>query len=496
MKQSPLWQHFYHLCTLPHPTFHTEQVRLYILDYVEGLGLESKVDKAGNILVKKPATPGLEFQTGIALQAHLDMVPQANGDTLFDFEKDPIRPQLIAKGEDSEYPEEELLKATGTTLGADNGIGVAAMLTILGDKDLKHGPLECLFTVDEEIGMGGANALSSEWLESLYMLNLDTETEGQLMTGCAGAVDMVATFGYRMDAVLPEGDVAVCLSLGGLKGGHSGMDIQLGRGNAIKLMNRFLKHIVVNFEARLASFKGGSLRNAIPREATAIITVPSEAVPELLDEVSYYQELFRYELRGVDDGVVFSGQICETPAVLIPEEVQDDILNAIEACHDGVLRYAPGQAVVETSSNLASIETMADETRVIFLIRSMNEEMKRALSSRLQSAFLLAGARVDFEAAYKGWELPQDASLLKRATAIYEGILGRKPETSGVHCGLECGIIGALYPRMEILSIGPTIHHPHSPYESVETESVERFWIYLKALLEHIDNHQQAVFNS
>lgn len=334
--------------------------------------------------------------------------------------------------------------------------------------------------------MGGANGLSDQWLQGQLMLNLDTETFGQLMTGCAGAVDMVASFGYRMDAAVPAGDRAVRLSLRGLQGGHSGMDIHLGRGNAIKLLCRFLKHAVVNFEARVASIHGGSLRNAIPREATAVLTVPAEAVDELLEEVAYYQELFRYELRVSDPDITFMAVETELPQSLLPEEVQDDILNAIEAAHDGVLRYVPGQQVVETSSNLALVETNDGEARVIFLIRSMNEEMKRALASQLQSAFLLAGARVEFEAAYNGWELPLDAPVVRKAIEVFEQEFGHRPEVTSVHCGLECGVIGAKYPAMQILSVGPTIHHPHSPNESVELESIEQFWNYLVALLKNL----------
>ena len=481
-----LLSRFADLCQHPHPTYHTEQVREYIVSYVKSLGLVPEVDAVGNVLVRKPASAGREQRPGVVLQAHMDMVPQANLDTPHDFLQDPIVIRQIAKGEDAEYPDAALLKATGTTLGADNGIGVASMLAILADRTLQHGPIECLFTVDEEIGMGGANGLADDWLQGQYMLNLDTETFGQLMTGCAGAVDMVASFGYRMDTAVPEGDRAVSLTLRGLQGGHSGMDIHLERGNAIKLLCRFLKHAVVTFEARVASIQGGSLRNAIPREASAVITVPGEALDELLDEVAYYQDLFRYELRVSDPGVAFAAEEVALPASLLPEEVQDDILNAVEAVHDGVLRMVPGQQVVETSSNLALIETEEGEARVIFLIRSMNEEMKRALASRLQSAFLLAGARVEFEAAYSGWELPLDAPIVQKAIQVFEQEFGHRPEVTSVHCGLECGVIGAKYPAMQILSVGPTIHHPHSPNESVELESIDHFWRYLNALIESV----------
>ena len=485
LQPSALWRRFSELCDIPHPSHHLDAVRAYILGVAHEAGLEAETDAVGNVLVRRPASAGREAAPGVILEAHMDMVPQADAASAHCFERDPIRPRLVPKGECAEYPDAELVMATGTTLGADNGIGVAAMLTVLTDPSVEAPALECLFTVDEETGMSGVHGLDPSWLRGRYLLNLDTETEGVVMTGCAGAVDMEAVFKYRMDSQVPEGDRAVRLTLNGLQGGHSGMDIHLGRGNACKLMNRFLKHAVINFEARLASFSGGSLRNAIPREAEAVITVPAEIVNDVLDEVAYYHDLFRYELRGIDDGVRLSAAETELPGALLPEAVQDDLLNSVEACHDGVLRFSPDcPHVVETSSNLASVKTLEDgEARVSFLIRSMNEEMKRALASRLHSVFVMAGARVAFSAAYPGWELPAASPLLAQARAVYADTFGTDVRVESVHCGLECGILSARCPGLDIISFGPTIHHPHSPQESVETESVARFWRYLTALL-------------
>lgn len=484
MDTKNLWKQFAGLCANPHPSGHLDLVRNYIQKVAKENGLTPEVDKTGNVLVRIPATPGKENVKTVILEAHMDMVPQCNADKEHDFVKDPIVTHIVAVGQNKEYPNVELMMADGTTLGADNGIGESAMLAIMCDKTLQHGPLECLFTVDEETGMAGVNNLDETWLKGDYLFNLDTESEGELMIGCAGAVDMEASFKYRMDNEIPEGDVAIKLTISGLLGGHSGMDIHLGRGNAIKLIVRFLKHAVVNFEARLAYIKGGSLRNAIPRECTAVITVPGDIADELVEEAAYYDELYRFEYRGIDEGVRFDAEETSLPTTLIPEELQDDILNSIEACQDGVYRMSPDMPeVVETSSNLALLETQEGETRAIFLIRSMNEEVKRALASSLQSAFLLAGARVDFSAAYPGWELSQDSALLAKAKEVYRETFGKDVKVNSVHCGLECGIIGAHYPNLDIVSFGPTIHHPHSPQESVETASVEKFWTYLVKLL-------------
>lgn len=482
-----LLQQFEAICRIPHPSGHLDAIRTYILAQIESKGLKAEVDTIGNILVAVPATQGWEDKARLqglnpeiatVLQSHMDMVPQANQDTTFDFEHDSLQLREV----------EGCLMATGTTLGADNGIGVAAMLAILEDNTIVHGPLELLFTVDEEIGMHGVRKMRSGWLKGSRMINLDTEQEGELMVGCAGAVDLNADYQYKMEKGIPEGDIAVLVELRGLKGGHSGMDIHLGRGNACKLMVRFLKHAVVSFEARVAWIQGGGVRNAIAREASAVLTVPSEVVDELLEEVAYYDALYRYELRGVDEGICFSGKVTEAPEWLLPEEVQDDILNSLEAAPDGMFRCSPDlPGVVETSSNLATIQMDQEGEKgrctITVMVRSMNEEMKRALSSRLQSCFILGGARVEFSAAYPGWEQSLQTSLPKRVLSQYKMLFGQDMKANSVHCGLECGILHDLYPNMEIVSFGPTIHHPHSPEESVELDSIHKFWQLLTAVI-------------
>ena len=494
MLSSRLLSEFRALCKVPHPSGHLDAMRQYIIGRVERAGLMAMVDEVGNILVEVPATAGWaekaqrqqrEVKSITTLQAHIDMVPQSNHDVTFNFQTDPLQLREV----------DGQLMATGTTLGADNGIGVAAMMALLPDGTasadapaVEHGPLELLFTVDEEVGMAGVRRMQPEWLKGHQLLNLDTEQEGCLMVGCAGAVDVNASFRYKMERGVPEGDRAVLLTLGGLKGGHSGMDIHLGRGNACKLMVRFVKHAVVSFEARLARLEGGGVRNAIPREASALITVPAEVVDELLDEVAYYNDLYTYELRGVDEGVSFTAQVTDLPDYLLPEEVQDDILNSLEAAPDGLFRYSPDlPGVVETSSNLATV-SMSQEGEfghcdVVLLVRSMNEEMKRALSSRIQSCFLLGGARVGFSATYSGWEQSPHSPLPQRIVAAYRELFGTQMQVSSVHCGLECGILHDLCPDLSIVSFGPTIHHPHSPEESVELESIERFWRLLVEII-------------
>lgn len=477
MNANALWTEFKALCQIPHPSGHLDAMRAYILFKVEQAGLKAETDTVGNILVRVPGNNGSDTVT--VLQAHIDMVPQANADTAFDFLHDSLQLREV----------DGKIMATGTTLGADNGIGVAAMMVIIdADANLVHGPLELLFTVDEETGMTGVRKMKGGWLQGKQMINLDTEQEGELMVGCAGAVDIKADFQYKLEKGIPEGDKAVRITLNGLKGGHSGMDIHLGRGNACKLLVRFLKHAVVSFEARVATIQGGGVRNAIPREAWAVLTVPAEVVDELLDEVAYYNDLFRYELRGVDEGVTFSATLAEDPEWLLPEEIQDDILNSIEAAPDGLFRYSPDlPGVVETSSNLATIqmEQEGDHGRcnVVIMVRSMNEEMKRALSSRLQSCFILGGARVEFSAAYPGWEQSLQSELPLRVRTAYKKLFGTEMKVNSVHCGLECGILHDFYPELDIVSFGPTIRHPHSPEESVEIESVQKFWQLLLDLL-------------
>lgn len=466
LDPQPLWQQFVALSQCPHPSGCLDALHKYILEVAEACHFETLTDEAGNILVRTAPRPKL------CLQAHYDMVPQHEDGYAFDFEHQPLELRVVG----------DTVRATRTTLGADNGIGVAAMLALMVGEEGRQLPLEFLFTANEETGMQGARQIAGDWLRSPQLVNLDTEQEGVLMTGCAGAVNITASLQYKVDTQIPEGDQAVLITLSGLQGGHSGMDIHLHRGNACKLLNRFIKHLVVSFEARLASFNGGSLRNAIPREAQAVITVPGEIVDEVIDEANYYCELFQDEYGEDEPTLKLSAQATALPGSLLPEEIQDDLLNAIEACHNGI--WSMGKNYVDTSSNMAHVQTSPDGVAdVLLMVRSMDEERKRACASAIQSAFLLAGFGVDFAASYGAWNISDDAPLVWAAqTAYTQGEL----RTDKVHCGLECGVLTEKYPQLQIISVGPTIHHPHSPQESVEIESVRRFWNFLLSLVRSI----------
>ena len=473
LQPQAIWKHFYSLTQIPRPSGKKEAVTAFIADFGKSLGLETIVDGMGNVVIRKPASPGYEDHPGVILQGHSDMVPQKNNDTVFDFEKDPI----VA------YVDGEWVTAQGTTLGADNGIGVAAAMAILEDKTLVHPPLELLVTVDEETGMYGAFALEGGLLQGKILLNLDSEAEGELYVGCAGGVDTTAKFAYTPVEV-EEGDVAIKVSVSGCKGGHSGCDIHLQRANANKLLFRFLKDAVANYEARLASVEGGSLRNAIPREASAIITVPAEGVDEVMDLVAEYEDLFVTEYDGVEDNIHFSAEEVACPATELPEDVQDFLIHAITACPHGVYRVIPEMPdVVETSNNLAMLTTEDNCVTVMCLTRSSVESRKEELQEIIHSVFAMAGAYVEFSGSYPGWKPNLNSRILGVMQEVYKKEFDADPRIIIIHAGLECGIIGRNYPGMDMISFGPTIKYPHSPDERVEIASVQKFYDFLLATL-------------
>ena len=479
LEPKGLWESFYSLTQIPRPSGHCKEVAAFLVNYGKSLGLETLQDEIGNVLIRKPASKGMENHPGVILQGHMDMVPQKNSDKAFDFEKDAIQTYIEDNG--------EWVTADGTTLGADNGIGVATAMAILADKDAVHPPLEAFFTVDEETGMYGANDLKAGWLKGKYLLNLDSETEGELYVGCAGGIDNNATFRYQ-EVETEKGDIALKVTLKGCKGGHSGCDIHLQRANAIKLLFRFLKDAVANFEARLACVEGGSLRNAIPREATAVITIPAESYQDLQDLVDRYEDLYLKEYEGVDDGISFTMEEVECPKKEIPEDVQDYLIHAITLCPHGVYRVLPeARDIVETSNNVSMIKTFIGEeeskVEVQCLTRSSVESRKEELASIIQSAFSLAGAEVEFSGAYPGWKPNLKSTLLKTMKETYIREFGSEPRVVIIHAGLECGIIGAKYEGMEMISFGPTIEHPHSPDERVNIATVQKFYRFVQAAL-------------
>ena len=478
-----LWSSFYSLTQIPRPSGKRKEIADFLVNYGKSLGLETFQDEIGNVLIRKPASPGYENHPGVILQGHMDMVPQKNSDKVFDFEKDPIEAYIEDNG--------EWVTADGTTLGADNGIGVATAMAILADKNAVHPPLEAFFTIDEETGMYGANDLKSGWLKGKYLLNLDSETEGELYVGCAGGIDSEATFRFQPVEV-EEGDIALRVSVKGCKGGHSGCDIHLQRANAIKLLFRFLKDAVANFEARLASVDGGNMRNSIPREASAVITIPAESYQDVQDLVDRYEDLFLREYDGVEPDLHFVGEEVECPKTEMPEDVQDFLIHAVTLCPHGVYRVIPEMPdIVETSNNIAIIETKAisdqqSAVSVICLTRSSVESRKEELASVIQSAFSLAGAEVEFSGAYPGWKPNFKSGLLKVMKETYEKEFGNSPRIVTIHAGLECGIIGSKYEGMEMISFGPTIEHPHSPDERVNIATVQKFYRYVLAALKAI----------
>ncbi len=476
LNPAEVWKHFYTLTQIPRPSKKEARVIEYIKKFGQQAGLETVTDAAGNIVIRKPATPGLENKKGLILQAHLDMVPQKNSNKVHDFENDPI--ETIIEG--------EWVKANGTTLGADNGIGVAAILAILESKNLRHGPLEALFTVDEETGMTGAFALQPDMLRGDILLNLDSEDEGELFVGCAGGMDGNFKFEYIEDKKYKD-YIPYSIHISGLKGGHSGLDIHLGRGNSNFILSRILYGTSKMFDIRIAEIEGGNMRNAIPREAVASIAIPSAKESEAINTIEKIAQTIKNELRHREPELKI--EITRIPSVkrIMDPAFQKRLLAAIYACPNGVIRMSddmPG--LVETSTNLAIVKTHDNNVMVHCLLRSSVDSAKLALSDRMRALFEIAGAQVEFSGSYPGWKPNMDSAILKVMKQVYEKKYGITPEIKAVHAGLECGIIGGTYPRLDMISFGPTIRHPHSPDEKVNIPSVQKFWDFLTETLENI----------
>ncbi|MGN0048284.1 MAG: aminoacyl-histidine dipeptidase [Bacteroides sp.] len=469
-----VWKHFYSLTRIPRPSGHMEKITAFLLEFGKNLGLESFVDEAGNVIIRKPATPGMENRKGVILQAHMDMVPQKNNDKVHDFTTDPIET----------YVDGDWLKACGTTLGADNGMGVAAIMAVLEATDLRHGPLEALITKDEETGMYGAFGLKPGTLQGEILLNLDSEDEGELYIGCAGGIDLTATLAYKEEAA-PEGFVARKLTLKGLRGGHSGLEINEGRANANKLMARVAHDLLVEFDCQLASFQGGNMRNAIPREAHAVLLFNPEDMEGLDEYIAEYEAQIAAEYAPIESGVTLRIEEAEVPAGVVPEEIQDNLINALMACQNGVTRMIPTiPDTVETSSNLAIVAIGGGEASVKILARSSCDTMKDFLADSLSACFSMAGMKVELSGAYSGWQPNVESPILHAMTLSYEKQFGTKPAVKVIHAGLECGIIGASCTGLDMISFGPTLRSPHSPDERAYIPSVSKFYDFLIATLE------------
>ena len=478
LKPSNVWKHFYALTQIPRPSGHMEKITDFVENYGKNLGLETIRDAADNICIRKPATPGFENRQTLILQSHLDMVPQANSNVKFDFTQHAIQA----------YIDGDWVKAKGTTLGADNGIGVAAAMAILEATDLHHGPLEGLFTTDEETGMFGALAVRPGFINGKVMLNLDSELDGELYIGCAGGEDVSVSFRYRNETVTFQEPIVVRISLTGLKGGHSGVDIHLGRANANKLMFRFLKDAMLNQNARLISVQGGTLRNAIPREAFATIVVDGKANHQsLLMSLNYYRDVFIREFDGIEDAIDLKAErlAYQDKLRIIPGKVQQKLTHAIVGCPIGVVNmFAKIPDTVETSVNMAIVQSGKQSTEVKFLARSSSETKRRAICSNVESVFINAGAKqVACGNGYPGWNPNPDSVLLQIMKKVFEAQRGYTPEVEVMHAGLECGIILSNVPGLDTVSFGPTIQFPHSPDEKVEIASVQKFWDYLTGIL-------------
>jgi len=435
LNPASLWEIFYELTQIPRPSKMEHMAVIFAKEFGEKLGLKTHVDKTGNVIISKPATAGYEDRMGVILQAHLDMVPQKNSDTDHDFEKDPI----------DAYVDGDWVKARGTTLGADNGMGIAAALAVLEDKNLKHGPIEVLLTVDEETGMTGAFQLERGILEGKILVNLDSEDEGELYIGCAGGMDTSGKLRYQ-DEPVSINSTAFMLAITGLKGGHSGLDIHLGRGNANILMCRFMLEMAGKFDIRLASMEGGSLRNAIPREAFATVTVPAEMKENFEAVVKEFEEVYKAELGNVETDLSFKASETDRPLTIIDKASQDILVRLVCGMPNGVIRMDPGVGVTETSTNLAIVKTGDGEIDVLCLLRSSVDSAKFALGSSLQSVLELAGAEVTHSGTYPGWKPDVDSPILKTMQSVYEKDFGKIPEVKVIHAGLECGIIGDAYP--------------------------------------------------
>ncbi|NPD44899.1 MULTISPECIES: aminoacyl-histidine dipeptidase [unclassified Lentimicrobium] len=471
-----IWKHFYSLTQIPRPSKHEDAIQDFMMKFGQDLGLETIKDEVGNIIIKKPATPGMEDRKGVILQGHLDMVPQKNSDKVHDFKTDPIET----------YVDGEWLTADGTTLGADNGMGVAAAMAVLESKDLVHGPIEALMTADEETGMTGAFGLQNNVLDGHILLNLDSEDEGELYIGCAGGIDGTATFEYK-EAHIPKGSVAYKLIVKGLKGGHSGMDIILGRGNSNKIMFRFLKQAAKDYGVRISKIIGGSLRNAIPREAFVTLVVPNEHCADFENSVEFFEGMVQSELSSVEPDFTFTCKETAMPDSVIDEKTQNAVINAVYACPNGVMRMSNDmEGLTETSTNLAIVKSGNFKIEVQSLLRSSVESAKKDLAEMMESVFTLAGAEVTFDGAYPGWKPNPNSEILETMKKVYNDKYGRVPEIKAIHAGLECGLLGAVYPKWDMISFGPTIRNPHSPDEKVNIETVGKFWDFLVETLKNI----------
>lgn len=474
LQPSCIWRNFDALTKVPRPSGHLEKVQQFLLDFAKRVGVEAFIDEGNNIVMKKPATPGMERRKVVLMQAHMDMVPQKSPESNHNFETDPIETYIDGEG---------WVRAKGTTLGADNGLGVAAIMAVMEATDLQHGPVEGLITADEETGMFGANDLPKGELNGDIMLNLDSEMWGKFVIGSAGGVDVDTTLDYKEVETDPE-DAALKVTLKGLRGGHSGLEIHEGRANANKLMVRFVREAIETCEARLVSWNGGNMRNAIPFKAEVVLTMPKENVEAVKSLVDDWKADFEDEYKYIEENIEFFTEKVETPKTEVPVEIQDNLIDAIYACHNGVVRMIPAYPdVVETSSNLAIIKIENGKAAFKILVRSSREDMKDYAVKTLESCFNMAGMKVEASGSYGGWDPNPNSEILNMLKRIYKEQNGKEAIVQVDHAGLECSVILEKYPNMDVVSLGPTLLSPHTTNERCQISTVEPFWKLLKQVL-------------
>ena len=475
LKPEGLWRNFDDLTQVPRPSGYPEKVQKFLLDFAAKVGVEAYVDAGGNVVMRKAATPGYENRKTVLLQAHMDMVPQKAPDSKHNFETDPIETHI----------EDGWVYANNTTLGADDGIGVAAIMDIMEDKTLKHGVIEAIITRDEETGMFGVNELPEGELHSDILMNLDSETWGKFVIGSAGGVDVTSTLEYK--EVENDQEAAVKVTLKGLRGGHSGLEINEGRANANKEMVRFVRKAITELDARLACWQGGNMRNAIPFKAEVVLALPQNNVAALKELVAKQKELIEDEFKGIESNVEFFVEDVEKPQTLVPEEIQDNLIDAIYACHNGVLRMIPSYPdVVETSSNLAIINIEPNKASIKILARSSREDMKEYIATQLESCFNMAGMKTTLSGSYGGWDPNPNSEILSLLQKVHKEQNGKEAIVQVDHAGLECSVILGKYPGMDVVSLGPTIRSPHTAKERFEIATAEPFWNLLVQTLEEI----------
>ncbi len=474
LQPAALWNHFADLNAIPRASKKEERVIAFAKNFGESLGLSTQVDQTGNVIIKKPATPGMEHKATVILQSHLDMVHQKNGDTQFNFDTQGIEMRV-----DGDW-----VRANGTTLGADNGIGVSTIMAILASKDIPHPAIEALFTIDEETGMTGALGLKGGLLDGRILLNLDTEDDTELTIGCAGGVDVTATGKYNTHAADGQG---YKITVKGLTGGHSGMDIHKGRGNANKLMNRLLTAAAARFDAAVVSIDGGSLRNAIPRESVAEIVIPEHHEAEFLLWMNEMLGIYKAEYSTTDPDLTLTCEGIETSKQAMNTNVQRTLLASLYACPNGIYRMSPDiEGLVQTSNNLARVLVKDGQYTLMCLTRSAVDTEKMDLAEAIRQTFELTGARVEFAGSYPGWTPAPHSGIVTLMTRLFKEKYNAEPNVNACHAGLECGILGTNYPGMEMISFGPNIRGAHSPDECVQISSVQKFWDFTLDVLKAI----------